>query len=105
MKDLAAVLKDMEPWVKNPETLYSGDKPGNFALLPREILGNWLMCAVGNALDGTHNFASVWAVGLDRAENDNTYYYWVVQFENGHCPVVEVKIDFAKVAWLVSGIQ
>ena len=195
VKDLAAVLKDMEPWVKNPKTLYSGNKPKNFSLLPREILGNWLMCTVGNALDdkaawtfctdpsggdgilidrntdsqmvtehvfvpqkylkdshgpedviknavakkqakggkayaegkhlivfcegigkwypnrvgkaiaGTHNFASVWAVGLDRAENADTYYYWIAQFENSHCPVVEIKIDFDKVVWLVSGIQ
>lgn len=55
IKDLKIVLGDMEPWIKNPATLYTG-KPGNFKLLPREILANWLLCAVGNAQEPERNF-------------------------------------------------
>lgn len=194
IKDLKIVLKDMEPWVKNALVLYGGKKPGNFGLLPREILGNWLMCAVGNALNskaawtfcdgpdrdgilidrntdsqmatehvfvpkfqkqsqktaedliidaithkqakgkayaegmhlivfcdgiggpwhpnrvgkaiaGTHDFASVWAVGLDRTEGEDKFFYWVAKFENGHCPVAQVEINFKEVRWLVRKIQ
>ena len=47
--DLPTVLQDIEPWVKEPKTLYNGRKPGNFGLLPREIWANWLLCAIGNA--------------------------------------------------------
>lgn len=47
--DLTTVLQDIEPWVKEPKTLYNGRKPGNFGLLPREIWANWLLCAIGNA--------------------------------------------------------
>ena len=37
----------MEPWIKNPEHLYTG-KSGNVQLRAREIVANWLLCAVGN---------------------------------------------------------
>lgn len=195
VKDLEAVLGDMEPWVKNPNFLYSG-RAGNIKLLPREILANWLLCAVGNSTanndpftfcndpfgggdgiiinrdsgeqmvtehifvpkhqkkdkksaedliveavqkkqkkgskayaegkhliifcDGIgnwvpnkvgrkiqriHNFSSVWAIGLERVENENYYYYWVALFNSNHSPVSQVKIDFQEKKWSVKKVQ
>ena len=52
VRDLQIVLGDMEPWVKNPNVLYSG-RAGNMKLLPREIIANWLLCAVGNSAGDT----------------------------------------------------
>lgn len=195
VKDLNAVLCDMEPWVKNPKILYVG-RSGNFQLLPREILANWLLCAVGNSVSGNnsltfcndpfgggdgiiidrengdqmvtehifipkhkkqeeksteelfidavkkkqnkgnkayaegkhlvifcdgigkwfpnkvgrriqgiHNFSSVWAIGLERVENENFYFYWVAFFNETHTPVSQVKIDFQEKKWSVEKIQ
>ena len=53
VKDLSAVLKDLERYVKAPQFLYSGRAFRNFGLLPREVLGNWMICAVGNFEDST----------------------------------------------------
>ena len=195
VKDLEAVLSDMEPWIKNPKILYSG-RAGNIKLLPREILANWLLCALGNSnvsndpftfcndpfgggdgiiinrdsgeqmvtehifvpkhqkkdkksaedliveavqkkqskgrkayaegkhliifCDGignwfpnkvgrkiqkTHNFSSVWAIGLERVQNENYYYYWVALFNTNHSPISQIKIDFQKKKWSVKIVQ
>lgn len=48
VKDLKQVLKDMEPYIKKVQPLYTGRPISNFPLLMREALGNWLVCAVGN---------------------------------------------------------
>jgi len=48
IKDLKIVLKDLERYVKAPDFLYKGRPFRNFGLLPREVLANWLICAVGN---------------------------------------------------------
>ncbi len=195
VKDLEVVLGDMEPWVKNPNFLYSG-RSGNIKLLPREILANWLLCAVGNSnanndpftfcndpfgggdgivinrdsgeqmvtehifvpkhqkkdkknaeeliveavqkkqnkggkayaegkhliifCDGIgnwfpnkvgrkiqkiHNFSSVWAIGLERVENENDYFYWVTLFNENHSPASQVKIDFQQKKWSVKKVQ
>lgn len=55
VRDLGLVLRDMESWIRNPDILYSG-RSGNMKLLPREILGNWLLCAAGNATDPAQPF-------------------------------------------------
>jgi len=196
IKDLGMALGDLEPWVKDPQSLYSGKKPSRLALLPREILANWLLCAVGNSeyptksftfsddpfgggdgiimdkisgeqmvtehvfvsqfqkqtnqspedviidaikkkqnkggkayaqgkhlivfcegigkwtpnvvgrqIHGTHDFSSIWALGLGRAENDNSYFYWVACFDGTHSPIREVSIDFKQKNWSVTPLQ
>jgi hypothetical protein len=52
VKDLKAVLKDLESHVKTPDSLRKGRKFRNFSLLPREVLANLLICAVGNFEEG-----------------------------------------------------
>lgn len=47
IRDLKIVLKDMEPYVKDPRFLRTGRKISNFSLLPREFWANWLLCVVG----------------------------------------------------------
>lgn len=48
IKDLKIALKDMEPYIKGVRHLITGRDFTNFSLRPREALGNWLICAVGN---------------------------------------------------------
>ena len=52
IKDMKALLKDMEPYVKDAKFLHSGRRFGNFNLLPREVWGNWLFCVVLQKLHG-----------------------------------------------------
>lgn len=51
--DLRTILKDLEGHIRNPDSLRTGRAFGNFNLLPREVLANILICAVGNATRGT----------------------------------------------------
>ena len=51
IRDLSAVLRDIAPNIANPKTLHVGRKYTNFSLLPREVLANWLVCAVMNFAD------------------------------------------------------
>lgn len=76
--DLKTVLGDMEPWIKGPRFLYVGKK-GNITLLPREILANWLLCAVGNSLDDNESltfcndpFGGGDGIILDRKSEEQT---------------------------------
>jgi hypothetical protein len=48
LKDLTVGLKELEPVVKQPKLLRSGRPFGNFPMRPRELLANWLICAVGD---------------------------------------------------------
>jgi hypothetical protein len=49
-KSPAVALKELEPFIRNAKHLYSGKPFGRFGeLRSREILGNWLICAVLNA--------------------------------------------------------
>lgn len=48
IKDLEVALKDMEPYIKGVKHLITGREFTNFSLRLREVLGNWLVCAVGN---------------------------------------------------------
>lgn len=48
IRDLKAVLKDLERHVKAPDFLRKGREFKNFALRPRELLANVLICAAGN---------------------------------------------------------
>jgi len=50
--DLKMVLKDMEPWIKDPRFLRVGRALTNFKLRPREVLSNWLICAAANYHNG-----------------------------------------------------
>ena len=47
-KSVQAALRELEPIVRNPHLLASGRASTKFAQRPREILGNWLFCAVAN---------------------------------------------------------
>jgi len=53
IKDFKIALKDFEPYVKNPEYLWT-KKFSNFDLLIREAWGNWLLCTVLRNLHGEH---------------------------------------------------
>lgn len=52
IKDFKIALKDMEPWVKNPQFLHNGSRIKNFSLLPREAWANWLLCVVLRNIHG-----------------------------------------------------
>lgn len=53
VRDMQALLKDMEPYVKDPRYLHRGREFGNFRLRPREVWANWLFCAVLQRLNKT----------------------------------------------------
>ena len=46
IKDLRALLKDIEPAVKSFKPMQTGRELKNFSLRPREVWANWLLCAV-----------------------------------------------------------
>ena len=48
VKDLKAVLRDLERFVRTPDFLRKGRDFKNFPLRPRELLANLLICFVGN---------------------------------------------------------
>jgi len=49
-KSLAVALKDLEPYIRNGRHLQVGDEFKEFGgLRSRELLGNWLLCVVGNS--------------------------------------------------------
>lgn len=48
IRDLKMALKDLERHVKAPDFLRKGREFRNFALRPRELLANLLICAAGN---------------------------------------------------------
>ena len=52
IKDFKIALKDMEPYVKNPNYLIKGREFTNFSLRPREAWANWLLCVVLRKLHG-----------------------------------------------------
>ncbi len=56
IKDLKSLLKDLEPHVKNVESLYRGRDIPNFKQRPREIWANWLLVVVGNFSHGPNTF-------------------------------------------------
>jgi len=60
-KSLAVALKDLEPYIRNGRHLQVGDEFKEFGgLRSRELLGNWLLCVVGNYFSGRdrYTFAS-----------------------------------------------
>ncbi len=54
IKDLKAVLIDLEPHVRNPDSLRAGREFRNFGLRPRELLANLLICFSGNYEDASN---------------------------------------------------
>ena len=48
VRDHASLLNDVAPLIRDPQFLYRGRDVPNFPLRPREILCNWLICAVLN---------------------------------------------------------
>jgi hypothetical protein len=49
-KNPQVALKELEPFIRDPRYLYRGKPLKRFGgLRPRELLGNWLICAVLNA--------------------------------------------------------
>src|SRR3989344_2429419 len=55
VRDLKVILKDMEPFIKNPVFLRTGRNIINFSLRPREVFANWLVCVVGNFNNGNED--------------------------------------------------
>jgi hypothetical protein len=55
IRDLGVALKEMEPYVKDPQFLRIGRAFRNFPLRPREVWANWLLCVVGNYNNGNDN--------------------------------------------------
>jgi hypothetical protein len=52
--DMAAALKELEPFIRSGERLQTGRPIKNFGgMLPREIWANWLLCAAVNASLGS----------------------------------------------------
>jgi hypothetical protein len=50
-RSLSVALKEIEPAIRNPELLQTGKPVAQFrGMLPREMLGNWLLCAVLNSI-------------------------------------------------------
>ena len=56
IRNLSALLKDLERYVKRPGFLRVGREFQNFRLRPREVLANWLLCVVRNHVYETCNF-------------------------------------------------
>jgi hypothetical protein len=53
-KSMKVALKELEQFIRNARQLYSGRPLKRFGMmLPREMVANWLMCAVINAEAGT----------------------------------------------------
>jgi hypothetical protein len=44
VRDLRAILKDLEPHIRDPRSLRVGRDFKKMAMRPRELLGNWLFC-------------------------------------------------------------
>jgi hypothetical protein len=56
-KSMAIALKEMEPYIRNGQHLQTGKPFKNFSdMRSREVLANWLICAVQNAEHGTERF-------------------------------------------------
>ena len=94
IKDLKLVLKDMEPYVKNPRFLRVGREFTNFDLRPREALANWLLCVVGNFNTGTGNltFSEDPSVGDGAIINKSTGKFMLTE----HVFVPEPKVNDAR---------
>ena len=52
IRDLKIALKDMEPYIKNPNFLTQGKRFSNFNMLVREAWANLLICAVMEKITG-----------------------------------------------------
>lgn len=46
VRDLALILKDLQPHIRDPRHLRTGRDFKKMAMRPRELLGNWLFCVV-----------------------------------------------------------
>lgn len=51
IKSLELLLPDLKRFIEDPAILRTGVDRANFKSRPREILVNWIYCAVGNATD------------------------------------------------------
>jgi hypothetical protein len=67
-------------------------------------IGNWFPNKVGREIEGKHDFASVWAIGLE-TPNDNFYTYWIVELNKNHSPAFLIRVNFKEKNWCVSRIQ
>ena len=56
IKSLSMALKDLEGHILNGEQLQTGRLFESVGLLPREVLANWLLCAVLNFTGNTDRF-------------------------------------------------
>ncbi len=68
-------------------------------------IGEWLPNKVGKAIAGTHDFSSVWAIGLEKHSGKNEYTYWATRFEEDHSPAVRITVNFQERHWTVTPIQ
>jgi hypothetical protein len=65
LRDLRAVLKDLESQIREPRFLRVGRDYEGLAMRPRELLGNWLLCAVLTEITGRS-----WALSDDPTGGD-----------------------------------
>jgi len=60
LKNLTVGLKELGQFIRQPKLLQTGKKIPNFGdMLPRELLANWLLCAVLEHEKGTSNRMTV----------------------------------------------
>lgn len=57
LKSLAVALKELEPHIRHGRSLQVGKEFKSIGQRPRELLGNWLLCAVGCAARGKETLA------------------------------------------------
>lgn len=92
---LWAINKKIEKSQKNP-----GYAKGKSLLVFFDGAEKWYPNKVGRAINGTHEFETVYAIGLISTEN-NEYQYSVTQFSKDHSPSFTVTINKHFTSWTV----
>jgi len=74
---------------------------GKHLIIFCDRIRNWPPNKVGKRIQGIHDFITVWAIWLEKVENENDYFYLIACFNETHTPVSQVRIDFKEKKWLV----
>lgn len=79
---------------------------GKHLVVFSEAIGWWYPNKVGRRIEGSHDFASVWVVGLERGDEAG-FLYWVSQpLSEGHdSPSWKVAIEATFTTWRVERVQ
>jgi hypothetical protein len=81
-----------------------GGKPyadGKHLMVFCEGIGKWFPNKVVRKIVGSHNFKSVWAIGLEEVTESNEYVYWVTNLDEEDHPTYVIKINFDDISWEV----